>query len=90
MSMATVHGGAGGGEGGGEGGEGGEDDPKSSGSHCGGTAVGFDVVGLIVVPMLTLSMRARSCDRARAWVVGLILTNHPVGVECAGVKRGRV
>ena len=74
--MATVHGGAGGGESGGEGG--GEDDPKSSGSHCGGTAVGFDVVGLIVAPMLTLSMRARSCDRARAWVVGLILTNHPV------------
>jgi hypothetical protein len=65
--MATVHGGAGGGEGGE-----GEDDPKSSGSHCGGTAVGFDVLGLIVVPMLTLSMRARSCDRARARVVGLI------------------
>ena len=73
--MATVHGGAGGCEGGGEGGE---DDPKSIGSHCGGTAVGFDVLGLIVVSMLTLSMRARSCDRARARVVGLILTNHPV------------
>ena len=77
--MATVHGGAGGGAGGGEGGgEGSEDDPKSSGSHCGGTAVGFDVVGLIMVPMLTLSMRARSCDRARAGVMGLILINHPV------------
>ena len=73
--MATVHGGAGGGEGGGEGGE---DDPKSSGSHCGGTAVGVDVLGLIEVPMLTLSMRARSCDRARAGVMGLILINHPV------------
>ena len=71
--MATVHGGAGGGEGGE-----GEDDPKSSGSHCGGTAVGFDVLGLIEVPMLTLSMRARSCDRARARVTGLSLANHPV------------
>ena len=67
LSMATVHGGAGGGEGGGEGGE---DDPKSSGSHCGGTAVGFDVVGLIMAPMFTLSMRARSCDRDRARVAG--------------------
>jgi hypothetical protein len=74
--MATVHGGAGGGESGGEGG--GEDDPKSSGRHCGGTAAGFDVVGLIVAPMLTLSMRARSCDRVRAGVVGLHLANHPV------------
>ena len=77
--MATVHGGAGGAEGGrgAEGDEGGAI-PKSSGSHCGGTAVGFDVLGLIEVPMLTLSMRARSCDRARARVTGLSLANHPV------------
>ena len=64
--MATVHGGAEGGGGGAEGGA----IPKSSGSHCGGTAVGFDVLGLIEVPMLTLSMRARSCDRARAGLWG--------------------
>ena len=78
--MATVHGGAGGGAGGSEGGGEGmqRGHPKSSGSHCGGTAVGFDVVGLIMVPMLTLSMRARSCDRARARVTGLSLANHPV------------